>query len=249
MSTTDDKTKEIADDAGQTPPPGAETDENSDIGFPTLFFIFGFALALIFGWIIFPELLYSKKNQPINFNHALHNELVDNGCESCHFLREDGTYAGVPTNAQCIKCHDEVQGDTRDELILVEDYISKDREVPWLIYSKQPDCVFFSHAAHIKLAEMECAVCHGDIGESTSLKPYRENRITGYPKDIWGKNKNIMNLLSVKNILQGAGLMDEDRMGPVDGMKMDDCAECHIKETGRKTSVQTQKDGCLVCHK
>ena len=132
MSTTDDKTKEIADDAGETPSPESETDEteNSDIGFPTLFLIIGFAVAMIFGWIIFPELLFSKQHQPIDFNHVMHNELVDNGCESCHFLREDGTFSGAPKLAQCIECHDEVQGDSKDEAIFVEEYVSKGREAP-----------------------------------------------------------------------------------------------------------------------
>ncbi len=251
MSTTDDKTKKIADDAAKTPLPGEETDENGngDIGLPTLFFIFGFALTLIIGWIVFPALLYSKKYQPIDFNHVMHNELVDNGCKSCHFLRKDGTFSGAPKLEQCIECHDEMQGDSKDEAIFVEEYVSKGREVPWLIYAKQPDCVFFSHAAHTEMGNMECATCHGDIGKSTSLKPYEENRLTGYPRDIWGNNKSIMNLLNLKDIMEMVGLIDESKMDQLDGMKMDDCAECHIKETGRDTSVTTKKDGCFVCHK
>jgi hypothetical protein len=33
-----------------------------------------------------------------------------------------------------------------------------------------------------------------------------------------------------------------------DRMKMDDCAECHAQAKVSAGSVQTQKDGCLVCH-
>jgi len=112
--------------------------------------------------------------------------------------------------------------------------VSTGREVPWLVYSRQPDCVFFSHAAHVKLAKMDCVTCHGHIGESTSLKEYQENRLTGYSRDIWGEN--IENWLALKR-------------NPWDRMKMDDCAECHMEETGRKTSISTEKDGCFVCHK
>jgi menaquinone reductase, multiheme cytochrome c subunit len=199
-------------------------------GFIILFFIIGFVASLIIGWVVFPKLLYSQKTQPFDFNHALHLESVSDGCESCHIFRDDGTYAGVPSNAQCIGCHEEVQGDSPDEKIFVDEYISKEREVPWFVYSKQPDCVFFSHTAHVKKAGMECESCHGHIGESTSLKIYEENRITGYSRDIWGKN-----IAGVKR-------------DPWDRMKMDDCAECHEK-AGKKSSVQTDKEACFVCHK
>jgi hypothetical protein len=211
--------------------PEAPVDQNSAGGTITLFFIFGLVASLVLGWVIFPQLLYSKKNQPIDFNHVLHNELVDDGCESCHFFREDGTYSGVPELAQCIDCHEEVQGESEEEEKFVMQYVAKGREVPWLVYARQPACVFFSHIAHVKMGEMDCVTCHGHIGESESLKVYEENRITGYSRDIWGKNI--------------AGL----KWNSWDRMKMDDCSECHQKNNVKQSSVQTQKGGCFVCHK
>ncbi len=213
----------------------AEIDEtgqdDSAAGPIILFFIFGLIASLIVGWVLFPKLLYSQKQQPVAFNHALHNEEVDEGCESCHFFRDDGTYSGVPKLAQCVDCHEEMQGDSEAERIFVEEYVAKGREVPWLVYSRQPDCVFFSHAAHVILAEMECVTCHGPIGESESLKVYEENRISGYSRDIWGKNI--------------AGI----KRNSWDRMKMDDCSDCHRKENVNQGSVQTHKGGCFVCHK
>ncbi len=213
----------------------AEIDEtgqdDSAAGPIILFFIFGLIASLIVGWVLFPKLLYSQKQQPVAFNHALHNEEVDGGCESCHFFRDDGTYSGVPKLAQCVDCHEEMQGDSEAERIFVEEYVAKGREVPWLVYSRQPDCVFFSHAAHVILAEMECVTCHGPIGESESLKVYEENRISGYSRDIWGKNI--------------AGI----KRNSWDRMKMDDCSDCHRKENVNQGSVQTHKGGCFVCHK
>lgn len=237
MSTVDDKTKEapVTSAKGENEKASAKQtghDEGKSSGGTTIvFFIVGLAIALIAGWIIFPKLLYSQKKQPIDFSHAAHNELVDDGCESCHFFRDDGSYAGVPKLEQCIDCHEEVQGETEHEAIFVEEYVTKDKEVPWLIYSKQPDCVFFSHAAHVKTAKIDCVECHGYIGESEHLKIYEENRLTGVSRDIWGKNI--------------AGL----KKNSWDRMKMDDCAECHKKTTNKKGSVQTEKDACFVCHK
>ena len=122
------------------------------------------------GWIFFPPLLYSTKRQPVDFNHVKHMELVSDGCESCHFFRPDGTYSGVPQLAQCIQCHEEPNGEDPEEVKFVEEYVKKEREVPWLVYSRQPACVFFSHAAHVKMAQMDCVTCHGPIGESENLK-------------------------------------------------------------------------------
>ncbi|MBF0118473.1 MAG: cytochrome c3 family protein [Desulfobacterales bacterium] len=209
--------------------------KNTSKGFGILFFIIGVIMSLIIGWIIFPKLLYSKKNQPIDFNHKLHMASVDNGCASCHFLRKDGSFSGSPKLSECIGCHSQVQGQDPEELKFVEQYVSKNREVPWLIYSKQPACVFFSHAAHIKGAKMDCVTCHGYIGESTSLKVYEQNRISGYSRDIWGKD--------ISGIL---------KKNSWDSMKMDDCAVCHeskSNKSAREKSVQTQKEGCFVCHK
>ena len=226
-----------------------------------MFFIFGFVASLIVGWVIFPKLLYSRKTQPINFNHALHAELVEEGCESCHYFREDGSFSGVPTLAECVECHEEVNGTDPEEVKFVTRYVATDTEVPWLVYAKQPQCVFFSHAAHVKMAKMDCVACHGHIGESTELRIYEENRITGYSRDIWGHDI--------------AGI----KKNSWDRMKMDDCADCHAlratfgtetdskgaiyrqfkeaagivfssaKAVNRGSSVQTQKDACFVCHK
>jgi hypothetical protein len=243
MSTQDDKTKDVseysADNTNQTQSkdadsPGDIAISNGSNGLVFLFFILGFIASLIIGWIVFPPLLYSKKKQPIDFNHVRHLELVDNECESCHFFHEDGSFSGSPGLAQCIECHNEVQGDTDHEKDFIENYLSKGREVPWDIYSKQPDCVFFSHAAHVKMAQMTCETCHGNMGNTKNLRDYEENIITGYSRDIWGRS--MANMLTLKK-------------HTYERMKMDDCAKCHEAEKGKGASIQTEKEGCFVCHK
>jgi menaquinone reductase, multiheme cytochrome c subunit len=196
-----------------------------------LFFIIGFAASLVVGWGIFPKLLYSQKHQPVEFNHALHQSEVSDGCESCHYFREDGSFAGIPTLEICMECHEEALGESEAEEKFIEEYVTPEREIPWLVYSKQPACVYFPHAAHVLTAEMTCETCHGDIGNSDHMKVYEENRITGYSRDLWGKN-----MIGLKK-------------NTWDRMKMDDCSACHVKENVRQGSVQTAKGGCFVCHK
>lgn len=281
MSTEDDKTGAVsaetpseADTSASTEPEAVEAEaaspepavpvESKKESSPApviLFLILGIVAGLIVGWVIFPKVLYSKQQQPIDFNHVLHLEQVEDGCQSCHFFREDGTFSGAPKLAQCIDCHEEQQGESENEAKFVEEYVSKGIEVPWLVYSRQPDCVFFSHAAHIQMGKMDCATCHGHIGESEHLKPYEQNRLTGYSRDIWGKN-----LVGFKR-------------NTWDRMKMEDCADCHADQTdttrtaevhpayrklfdnavgivfpksvktGRKSSAQTDREACFVCHK
>ncbi|HDL90020.1 MAG TPA: cytochrome C [Thermodesulforhabdus norvegica] len=140
-------------------------------------FLIGFIGALVFGWVIFPQILYSKKYQPINFSHAAHQ---DSSCEDCHYFREDGTYSGIPNIDNCRECHEEMMGESEAERILVEEYIQKDKPIPWLIYAWQPDNVYFSHAPH---KDMDCVRCHRDVSEEEKAPPYYENRLTGYSKN------------------------------------------------------------------
>nr|WP_321399671.1 menaquinone reductase multiheme cytochrome c subunit QrcA [uncultured Desulfobacter sp.] len=198
--------------------------DDKGLGLGVIFFMGAFLVCFLSGWLLFPKLLYSKKEQPFNFDHRLHvGETGD--CETCHFLREDGTFSGIPKLAACTECHtDEPMGETDDEAVFAEEYVAKGKEVPWLVYSRQPDCVYFSHAAHTVAGGMDCKTCHGHIGESTASRPYEENRITGYSRDIWGKN------------IWGIKKNSWDRM------KMDDCAECHLEEMGHKGY-------CFQCHK
>ncbi len=145
----------------------------------TIIFLCGFVPALIFGWLIFPNLLYSKHPQPMEFSHLAHEDM---SCEDCHSVREDGTYSGIPKVASCAECHESPIGESKAEKTLVEEYIEKEREIPWKIYAWQPDNVYFSHAPHLS-REVACTECHRDVSGEEKLPPYRENRITGYSKE------------------------------------------------------------------
>lgn len=216
---------------------GASQNKDESAGlFALTFFVACVSLyaSLLVGWLLFPMALYSRQAQPIDFSHAVHVEGEGMECESCHLFRDDGSYQGVPTLDECIECHEEVMGEDPEEEKFVAQYVEKEREVEWLIYSRQPDCVFFSHAAHVIKGQIDCAVCHGDFAESESLPVYEENRITGYSRAIWGKD-----ISGVKKHFTRGG----DRY--YDAMKMDDCAACHAEAKNKDGG----KDACFVCHK
>lgn len=224
MSSTD-QNQRISPEAG--PEATQEAPATSSGWAVFTFFMIGVVGSLLTGWILFPDLLYSQKSQPIDFNHAVHLDAVYDGCASCHYFRDDGTFAGMPDLSACVDCHQDVMTDHPEEIKFVEEYVTPGIEVPWLNHSKQPDCVFFSHAAHVKGAGMSCESCHGDIGTSEHTRVYEENRITGYSRDIWGKS---------------ISRLGKPAHGEPQPMKMNDCAKCHLEETGHKGA-------CFQCHK
>jgi hypothetical protein len=58
------------------------------------------------------------------------------------------------------------------------------------VYARQPENVYFSHAAHIKLAHLNCRQCHGAQGESDTLGPARVDRISDYSGSPHFQNMN-----------------------------------------------------------
>jgi hypothetical protein len=184
----------------------------------------GLLVTLSAGWVGFPSVLYQRAAQPVDFSHAVHSgDKVGMKCDDCHTLRADGSFAGLPALDKCAGCHAQMMGNTPQEKILVDRYVTANREIPWKVYAEQPENVYFPHAAHVKLAKLACAECHGAHAKTDHLRPYERDRISGYSKDIWGAS---MARISFKGR---------------PGMRMDDCVECH--------RARGLEHSCLECHK
>jgi len=170
-----------------------------------LYFVVGFVFMLFVGWVIFPKALYCSKTQPFEFSHVTHGPegAAGNECIDCHSFRQDGSYQGIPPLSKCMECHEELMGSSEAEREFHDkalEMAENGEQIPWLIYSQQPVCVYFSHAAHIKMAELECTSCHPDVINQKAPPPFYQNRITGYSKTVWER------------------------------MKMSDCGDCHEKQ-------------------
>ncbi len=190
----------------------------------SFFFPIGLVAMLAFGWLVFPSLLYESESQPLQFSHAAHSEEgAGLSCESCHSFSDDGQFIGVPGVQTCAECHAEPLGETESERMLVEEYVRQDRDIPWKIYARQPDNVYFSHIQHVQAGELTCETCHAGHGTSDSLRVYQVNRISGYSRDIWGHD------------LSGLDAR------PGTAMKMTTCSGCHTER-----GVQ---ESCLACHR
>jgi hypothetical protein len=150
---------------------------------PILFLAGAFA-ALGAGWLAFPRAIYQTRPQPVDFSHKLHADKAGTKCDDCHALRTDGSFAGVPTLDKCAGCHAAPMGDTAAEKQFIEKYVTPQREPEWLVYARQPENVYFSHAPHIKRGNLKCERCHGGQGASTTLRPHQQDRISGYSRGL-----------------------------------------------------------------
>ncbi|CAM2060565.1 Menaquinone reductase, multiheme cytochrome c subunit [Desulfovibrionales bacterium] len=184
-------------------------------------FLVGIIMSVILGWWIFPQILFIEKPQPLQFSHKIHNDTAV--CVDCHSFRPDGSFTGIPNTQKCSECHTDTIGMDPAEKILVENYVKPNIKIPWKIYQKQPDNVFFSHAVHNmkkcgechQFTEPEiCTKCHLNMADSDTPPPYIQNWITKYSTHT---------------------------------MKMWQCEHCHAQSD--HTGNTAANNACFTCHK
>ncbi len=195
-------------------------------------FLLGLVVAMLFGWYAYPSIMYTSSEQPIAFNHVAHVENAGMACADCHFIREDGTFSGRPSTESCASCHSTAITEDPEEIRFVEEYVDAGREIQdeWLIYAKQPDNVFFPHAAHsiencarcheyvepvFETEAMLCNTCHIDVASTETPPVYQQNVLSTYSSEI---------------------------------MMMWECEECHALP-GHRFGAANASNACFVCHK
>lgn len=108
--------------------------------------------------------LQGKTIQPLAFNHKVHAD-NDLACADCHINFMDYSSSGRPTIEICAACHEESMTDSSEEKRVVES-VQAGEEIEWKRLYRLPEDVYFSHRRHVAVGGIECATCHGDIGES-----------------------------------------------------------------------------------
>lgn len=149
---------------------------------PLIPFLAGALVALGAGWAGFPRVIDRPHSQPVDFSHKVHTEKAGSKCEDCHAFRDDGTFAGAPTLEKCSGCHAAAMGTTAAEKAFIDQYVTPNREPQWRSYARQPENVYFPHAAHIQLGKLACGKCHGNIATTDKLPAQYEDPISGYSR-------------------------------------------------------------------
>lgn len=98
----------------------------------------------------------------------------------CHLYAAEDVYATIPGLSTCMLCHEEPQGESTEEP-KVREYFEREEPIPWVQVNRVEGHVYFSHAVHVKLAEMECAECHGDM--TTLDEPLTRTQIADMDMD------------------------------------------------------------------
>jgi len=105
--------------------------------------------------------------QPFPFPHRTHVEKKLKCTDYCHESADKGPVAGLPSVKTCMICHESIAAD-RPLIKTVADYSKRGVDISWqriFGYAREAH-VRFNHAPHIR-AKVECATCHGPIGDQT----------------------------------------------------------------------------------
>jgi hypothetical protein len=145
-------------------------------------YILGLLFVVALAWQI--KLLYEagtslgrqqnyEPDQPVKFSHKVHAGDNQINCMYCHNTVSFSKSAGIPDVNVCWNCHSlvrEGKHSGKHEITkIVEAYESK-IPIEWVRVHNLQDHVFFSHAQHVGVARLECATCHGPIGEMDRVR-------------------------------------------------------------------------------
>jgi hypothetical protein len=119
------------------------------------------------------SLTQKPPEQPVQFPHNIH---VGFGiqCLYCHAGAAKSPSAGIPAEAKCWGCHNQIQKtldsqlpNTKVPLLkpLVASVLSG-KPLQWVPVAQVPDFVQFNHRAHVA-AGQNCENCHGDMSKVT----------------------------------------------------------------------------------
>ena len=111
--------------------------------------------------------------QPIWFSHKVHVQQNKIDCRYCHHTVDDSKHAGFPSAQLCMNCHNVVKEGSRTgktEIAKIYDAIENNKPIEWVKVHNLPDHVYFSHAQHTNIGQIDCAVCHGPVEEMDKVK-------------------------------------------------------------------------------
>jgi len=124
--------------------------------------VIGFLFSLSLGlWTIVGR--GEEDGQPIAYNHQKHVSEAGMACLDCHANAETHERASIPNIGTCGNCHSDTTVDNLAQRQVAE-YVAKGALIPWKQIHIIPDYAYFSHRRHVKLGQMDCATCHGDVG-------------------------------------------------------------------------------------
>ena len=134
--------------------------------------------------------------QPIHYSHKIHAGANQIECKYCHSSARVSKHSGIPSLNVCMNCHEYI-GDYNGEEDLENGYTKEfytneikklynavgwddenqvytgnTQPVKWIRIHNLPDFVYFNHAQHAQVAQIECQTCHGPVEEMEIMYQY-----------------------------------------------------------------------------
>jgi mono/diheme cytochrome c family protein len=139
-----------------------------------------------------------QPDQPIYFVHKVHAGVNQISCLYCHGGAQDSKHATIPAVNVCMNCHMSVKEYT-GEPILRDDgttvdanaeiqklykyagwnpdtkkYDKPGKPIEWVQIHNLPDFVYFNHSQHVKVGQVACQTCHGEIQNMIQVKQFAD---------------------------------------------------------------------------
>lgn len=136
--------------------------------------------------------------QPIYYSHKVHAGVNQINCQYCHIGVYQGKQATIPSVNVCMNCHMAIN-EYKGEKIVTEEGVeingtaqikelykyagyeegkpwdaSKAKPIEWVRIHNLPDHVYFNHAQHVKVGQVACQTCHGEIQKMGEVKQFAD---------------------------------------------------------------------------
>ncbi|MFT4203297.1 MAG: c-type cytochrome [Chitinophagaceae bacterium] len=137
-----------------------------------------------------------EPEQPIFYSHKVHAGVNQINCQYCHIGVYQGKQATIPSVNICMNCHkaiteytgaplhdedgNEVNGTAEiKKLFKYAGYsgtgdwdASKAKPIEWTRIHNLPDHVYFNHSQHVKVGQVACQTCHGEVTKMDEMKQF-----------------------------------------------------------------------------
>jgi len=134
--------------------------------------------------------------QPIQYSHKIHAGANQIECKYCHSSARVSKHSGIPSLNVCMNCHKniaEYNGEEDLENGYTKEFYTKEikklyaavgwdeenqqytgetEPVKWVRIHNLPDFVYFNHAQHVQVGQIECQTCHGPVEEMEIMYQY-----------------------------------------------------------------------------
>jgi len=140
-----------------------------------------------------------QPEQPIYYSHKVHAGTNQISCLYCHGGAWDSRHASIPSVNICMNCHKAIntyekgpklhdeEGNEIDgsaEIQKLYQYAgfkpgqewdpAKAKPIEWTRVHSLPDHVYFNHSQHVRVGNVQCQTCHGEITNMDVAKQFAE---------------------------------------------------------------------------